>query len=305
MIITYYLNKKLQTEINIDNKIKNYNNIKYKTNIINLKSNYLQNKSLKVYLCSSIPSSSKLIFKTTKYYHFELLKSCLQKAVRRRKPETAVRILYQLFSQDILNTLRRLPLIMLEDSLLYIRFQSLVVWLMVACNNNFNPSIEMIYSILNMIYMIALTDKVDRTSVNYDKDIDYLKIMEKNNQLINNTIGPIIIRNCYGGMKNDMQWMLYVAENWYKRLNNSNKKEWKLLLKNEYSKKIPIHYLKSLIENEELLQEDKLSEAIDFHCFRYLSKLVKKRIGRSIDEETVKSLIWKHRSSVIMKEIYL
>jgi hypothetical protein len=59
------------------------------------------------------------------------LKSCLQKSIRRRAPLPAVRCALELADKSWGDLLRRLPIIVLEDSTLHLDF-GLLVWLMVA-----------------------------------------------------------------------------------------------------------------------------------------------------------------------------
>jgi len=59
------------------------------------------------------------------------LKSCLQKCIRRRQPLPAVRVAMELFDKSYADLIRRLPIIVLEDSFLHPDF-GLLVWLMVA-----------------------------------------------------------------------------------------------------------------------------------------------------------------------------
>ena len=60
-----------------------------------------------------------------------MLKSILQKSVRRRRPLPAVRVAMELMDKAMGELLRRLPIIMLEDSTLHPELP-LLVWVMVA-----------------------------------------------------------------------------------------------------------------------------------------------------------------------------
>jgi hypothetical protein len=60
-----------------------------------------------------------------------VLKSILQKSVRRRRPLPAVRVAMELMDKATGEILRRLPIIILEDSSLHPDFP-LLVWTMVA-----------------------------------------------------------------------------------------------------------------------------------------------------------------------------
>lgn len=60
-----------------------------------------------------------------------MLKSILQKSIRRRRPLPAVRVAMELVDKALGELLRRLPIIILEDSMLHPDLP-LLVWLMVA-----------------------------------------------------------------------------------------------------------------------------------------------------------------------------
>lgn len=60
-----------------------------------------------------------------------VLKSTLQKSVRRRRPLPAVRVAMELMDKAMGELLRRLPIIILEDSMLHPDLP-LLVWAMVA-----------------------------------------------------------------------------------------------------------------------------------------------------------------------------
>lgn len=59
------------------------------------------------------------------------LKSILQKSIRRRAPLPSVRVAMELADKSLGDLLRRLPVIMLEDSFLH-QDMGLLVWLMAA-----------------------------------------------------------------------------------------------------------------------------------------------------------------------------
>ena len=73
-------------------------------------------------------------------YHSRLsvpvLKSMLQKSIRRRRPLPAVRVAMELMDKAFGELLRRLPIIVLEDSTLHPDF-GLLVWMMVAHSKQF------------------------------------------------------------------------------------------------------------------------------------------------------------------------
>ena len=85
-------------------------------------------------LTSSIPSASaappRLVSKYSRLNPSHL-KSCLQKSTRRREGEQAVRVAMELIDRAYDQFIRRMPIIILEDSALHPDF-GLLVWLMIA-----------------------------------------------------------------------------------------------------------------------------------------------------------------------------
>ena len=92
-------------------------------------------QSVELSVTSSIPSEAE--FTRTHYVkqHSKLsvpvLKSILQKSIRRRRPKPSVRLAMELADKSFGELIRRLPIICLEDSFLHHEFPFLV-WLMIA-----------------------------------------------------------------------------------------------------------------------------------------------------------------------------
>lgn len=82
------------------------------------------------------------------------LKSCLQKSIRRRAPLPAVRVAMELADKSWTDLIRRLPIIVLEDSTLHPDF-GLLVWLMIADSKGYLPSKELIVRVLQIVFEMA------------------------------------------------------------------------------------------------------------------------------------------------------
>ena len=91
-------------------------------------------------------------------YHSQLsvpvLKSILQKSIRRRKPLPAVRVAMELADKALGELLRRLPVIMFEDSYLHPDL-NLLIWTMMAFTKDYQPSSKVMIRIFQIIYEIA------------------------------------------------------------------------------------------------------------------------------------------------------
>jgi hypothetical protein len=122
-------------------------------------------KSVDLALSSAIPSSANKIRLVDRHSKLSIpvLKSILQKAIRRRKSLPAVRVAMELADKSLGDLLRRLPIIMLEDSTLHPSFP-LLTWLMAAHSKNFEPTAFLLTKILCAVYEMASCRWHDRLS---------------------------------------------------------------------------------------------------------------------------------------------
>ena len=90
----------------------------WRSDAIRLRGDWVPPGGLQVTLTSAVPSAAAAPPPPARTFNVSLLKSALQKAVRRSLAGTAVRLAHQLMAQDVQAFLRRIPVIMLEDSLL-------------------------------------------------------------------------------------------------------------------------------------------------------------------------------------------
>ena len=200
-------------------------------------------------------------------YSVPLLKSNLQKAIRRGENAIAIKTCLAILQKEPIELLRRLPIIFIEDVCLMDSY-TIIVWLMMADKDYGKPSNEDIDIILNIVNSLCNC----RDCFNYRKnDKGYLyshDMLKENDQLL-----AVYYRSEYGGMKGDIQ-MLKVAIEYYK-LNSSEIK------KTEFNS---IDY--SRINGEIEI----LAEAVDFHPFPHMLYILNKLTN--IDKEIIKMCIW-------------
>lgn len=103
---------------------------------VELKPNKICDQKIRLNISTSIqPGADNALPKRFVKSHSRLaipvLKSILQKSVRRRRPIPATKVAMELADKSLDSLLRRLPIIILEDSTLHPDF-SFLVWLMVA-----------------------------------------------------------------------------------------------------------------------------------------------------------------------------
>lgn len=83
-----------------------------------------------------------------------VLKSILQKSIRRRKPLPSVRVAMELADKSMGDLLRRLPIIVVEDSTLHSGVP-LLVWLMIASSKDYDVPLSLMKRILQIVFEVA------------------------------------------------------------------------------------------------------------------------------------------------------
>lgn len=203
-------------------------------------------------------------------YNIPLIKSNLQKAVRRCDNQIAIQSSLAILQKTPMELLRRLPIIYIEDVCLMDSYP-IVVWLMMADKDYGRLSktdIDIILNIVNSLCNYRVYFPYRNNDYEYVFNHELLQDYENSDELL-----ALYYRSEYGGMKGDMK-MLREAIDYYKIYPNSIKKT-------VYNS---IDY-KNL--NPHL---DILIEAIDFHCYPQMLNILN-RITY-IDKETIKMCIW-------------
>jgi hypothetical protein len=196
-----------------------------------------------------------------------LLKSNLQKAIRRCENEIAIKSCLAILKKEPLELLRRLPIIYIEDVCL-IDSYTIIVWLMMAdkdYGNLNNMDIDIILNIVNSLCNCRDYFHYIKNDICYNYSHE---LLQNNDQLL-----AIYYRSKYGGLKGDIQ-MLKVATNYY--LANPSE-----IKKTEFNS-IDYSSLNGEIEI--------LAEAVDFHPLPYMIHILNRLTF--IDKETIKMCIW-------------
>lgn len=184
------------------------------------------------------------------------LKSCLQKSIRRRAPLPAVRVAMELADKSLTDLIRRLPIIILEDSTLHPDF-GLLVWLMIADSKGYVPSKELILRVLQVVFEIAscpwqdviaeqssedysaslMKDRVESDNDNDDnKPTSFSlssssstlfptkqhKVKTMDNAFETTMIRAMLLRAQYGGMKCDVDMLHSFSKTWMQRFNGEH-----------------------------------------------------------------------------------
>jgi hypothetical protein len=211
-----------------------------------------------------------------------LLKSNLQKAVRRCQTDIAIKTALAIIQTEPLELLRRLPIIYIEDVCLMDSY-SIVIWLMMA-ENEHTLDMNDINILLNIIKHLC------ECKIYYDDSIDYTKDFElyhKNLQQLEkkDSILSVYYRLKYGGMKGDM-----------------------LMLRNSiyYYSERPSEIQQVIYGDIDYTKLDCnldiIPEAIDFHPFPYMISILAKQTN--LDNNDIKQSIWFVESGVNIRKPY-
>lgn len=221
------------------------------------------------------------------------LQSQLQKAIRRKDVNIAVQTANDLIKIDIKKFIRRLPIIMLEDSILHKSF-STIIWLMINLDNEkFKISKNMVKWLLGIV---ELVNNFDNKYVIY-KNVDEINILDYRDDLLKmdeiyySNLYAILLRKSYGGMKGDMTFLSNCFIFYLKKINEKN-------LHNDFNNKS-----KSIELTIKNINEDEyLDYAYDFHV---TSKVIDNICKKYPDNDYfyIKNLIWNYSSSINYRNI--
>lgn len=209
-----------------------------------------------------------------------LLKSNLQKAVRRCHTDIAIKSALAIIQKEPIELLRRLPIIYIEDVCLMDSYP-IVVWLMMA-EKEHPLDINDIDIILHIVKSLCETQTYYDDSIDYTKDFE---LTHKNLQDLENkdSILSVYYRSQYGGMKGDMKMLRNSAYYYAERPSEIEKTVYDC-----------INYAE-LRGNLEIIPE-----AIDFHPFPQMIIMLVKQTN--LDNNEIKECIWFVESGVNIRK---
>ena len=205
-----------------------------------------------------------------------VLKSNLQKAIRRQDREAALSSTLQLALIDKQELLRRLPIITIEDVCL-IKGTATIVWLMMAAKNDI--SLSEINFILRYVDALCFEKNVffNNKSIKVDKT-SHIQIAK------NVELAALNIRASYGGMKGDMQMLMRAVKYYEKKVIAE------ALKLPDPMARIPELELPKIVSHDFIL----LSEGIDFHPYPWILSYIFNKTN--IPKDQIKSIIWNAES---------
>jgi hypothetical protein len=227
---------------------------------------------------------------TTYMYSSPILKSNLQKAVRRKTPAVAMATTRQLLVQNLSDLLRRLPIIMIED----VRPRwgmAQLMWLMIAQSKDFTLQPQH-YDYINGAVEQLSVDPVQELPLK-DRSITLADALHGGWTTLQKFIGTVYeplamalwLRIPYGGMTGDML-MLFCT---LRRLDSKPFEHYGPTVW------VPPSATSSVFESKHML-----SVAVDFHCTN-IALSACRRFGVSKDE--MRSWMWIYRSGVNLRTL--
>lgn len=256
----------------------------------------------------------------TKYHNVPYLKSHLQKCVRKMDDLLALPTANHHAKLDFLDFIRRLPIIMLEDTYLNKSFTT-IIWIMVAVSStNFKMKqyiYEWLFGVVYLLCKLPIKDNI-KSSFTEDFDISSAECIKSLTEEEISILYSIQIRIGYGGMKGDKVFLNNCINTWYERFkkrskenktNNDETNNDKINNEEINDKKeidrTPIRPIS--IDIAELDIKEWRVSAIDFHCNYSLLRLMNNKFP-DICTDDLKDLIWHNSSKINAREkteIYL
>jgi len=272
-----------------------------KVNFIDqIKCDYIK-KGYYFYICGYFSDIDEQEYKLSKekiYKNIPYLKSHLQKCIRKQNDILAIPTCYHFLKLDLNELLRRLPIIMIEDTFLHESFTTLI-WLMIAISTKKFKMKRYIYEwVLGIVHLLCIInekdfDKEDFKNNKISNSIPNIELLNNYNDLTENQISllySIHMRISYGGLKEDMEMINSFLNLWEHRFRNNS----------QNVNKIEIRPITLYVK--ELSLEDWDLSAIDFHCNSKFLEYISKKYDH-IDKEELKNIIWNHSSSINKREI--
>lgn len=213
------------------------------------------------------------------YSQIPIMKSNLQKCIRRSLSEQAVSSAITILCLKPSELLRRLPIIVLEDVTLNNKFLFLV-WLMCAESKGLKINDDILNEIINIVNFLSRCKKADECLKLEGVNIKKYKLNDLTSEQ-RDILWSIQLRKSYGGMKGDLLMLNYFTDLWYNRFISCYKI---INVKNDNS-----------LNKRLLRKSDLILESIDFHCSNIIN-FIKNKYSH-IEENKIKKSLWVFRSS--------
>jgi len=225
-----------------------------------------------------------------------ILKSNLQKCIRRKKTTEAIITADELIRLDFNTFIRRLIIIMIEDVFMIPNVFSVIVWLTIASSKDFIPDLRTVSWLLGVVKLLSeedIYDSIYKIHDKYIKDYNSHDICPKLTKQQKTILYPILIRKGYGGLPGDMKLLdklFYVTSQRLEKIGDRFFKYNRI-----------VKYIMPMSEFHELSTYI-IKPSIDFHCTNLDQKIAELY---DLDVVDVKDTIWFFRSCVNIREKYI
>ena len=215
-----------------------------------------------------------------------LIKSNLQKCIRRRLSSKAVRSAYALLSISTFEALRRLIIIILEDTLPVPSLATLV-WFMMASSKGYLLTTNQVEWILGVVYLVC--EKVSYRRPFKEKLPTGLLA---DNSIETQILWSMAFRRAYGGMKGDQEMMECLGGLWYRTFLEKSGREWERWSE---LKKLEIEPVDLTSLGTFVPQKVFIPACVDQHCRPQIIPYIRKNYP-DMEESDIKGAIWLCRS---------
>lgn len=241
-------------------------------------------------ICETSKSIPFQLPKSRLYLPKSVLKSSLQKSIRRRLTQTAVSIMLHFLVVDSTTALRRLGVIMVEDVRLKPSFMT-VTWLMIACSKDYHLSENQINWILGVVTNLCEDPEAEINVKFHDEEgqptvRQLVQTCQRNLNDKNKVLLTVLLRQSYGGMKCDQKMFHQCAIDWFKRSSNLNNTQIPSI---EWTNIQPL--TKSMVP----------ICGIDYHCYPNIINLVKDQFPQ-LSENDIQYAIWECCSKINVRK---
>lgn len=241
-------------------------------------------------ICETSKSTPFQLPTSRLYLPKSVLKSSLQKSVRRRLTQSAVSIMLHFLAVDPMTALRRLSVIMVEDVRLKPSFMT-VTWLMIACAKDYHLSENQINWILGVVTDLCEDPEAEINVKFHEEDgqptvRQLIQICQRNLNDKNKVLLTVLLRQSYGGMKCDQNMFHQCTIDWIKRSNNMDNTQIPSI---EWTDILPLK--KSMIP----------ICGIDYHCYPNIINLVKDQFPQ-LSHSDIQYAIWECSSKINVRK---
>jgi hypothetical protein len=258
------------------------------------------------YICgyfSDYYENEYTIEKECKYKNEMYLSSLLQKSIRKQNESLAIQAGYHFLKLNSQSLLRRLPIIMLEDTFLHPSLTT-VIWLMIALGTKKFKMKRYIYEwILGCIYTCCIIQQKDCVSnINiHNQSAPYIhyqstkaEILKDGGIVLNNNeqesiLYALFYRMAYGGKEHDMSFLQKNAVVWYQRFFRKSSRS----MNTDKIRPISIYVKELELDKWDL-------SAIDFHTNTNFVDFIHNKFSQYSAKE-IKNAIWVYSSSVNLR----